>query len=130
RCAPPAISALAYDCFGRTGGADRRAEDCDAMTHVQQTTPKGVFADIAASLAHLAKATGARRRFVLGFCFGGRIAFLSSAEQKDLAGVVGFYGRLSKREGETWPVPAEEGRRMVGAVLGLCGGDGAVLPAM
>src|SRR5438445_1554600 len=130
RFASAGISALAFDYFGRTAGAERRAEDFDARTHVQQTTPKGVFADIAASLAHLAKATGARRRFVLGFCFGGRIAFLSSAEQKDLAGVVGFYGRLSKREGETWPVPAEEGRRMRAPVLGLFGGDDPGIPAM
>ena len=129
RFASAGISALAFDYFGRTAGAERRAEDFDARTHVQQTTPKGVFADITASLAHLAKATGARRRFVLGFCFGGRIAFLSSAEQKDLAGVVGFYGRLSKREGETWPVPAEEGRRMRGPVLGLFGGDDPGIPA-
>src|SRR2546430_2171046 len=76
RFASAGIDALAFDYFGRTAGAERRAEDFDARTHVQQTTPKGVFADITASLAHLAKATGARRRFVLGFCFGGRIACL------------------------------------------------------
>src|SRR5205807_8449467 len=92
------------------------------------TAPKTLFADIASSLAHLTKATGARRRFVLGFCFGSRVAFLSSAEQKDLAGVVGFYGRLSKREGETWPVPAEEAKRMRAPVLGLVGGADPGIP--
>src|SRR5437867_9173648 len=129
RFASAGISALAFDYFGRTAGAERRAEDFDARTHVQQTTPKGVFADIAASLAHLAKATGARRRFVLGFCFGGRIAFLSSAEQKDLAGVVGFYGRLGKRDNDPWPVPAEQASRMRAPVLGLFGGDDPSIPA-
>ncbi len=106
------IHAIAFDYFGRTAGTTSRADDFDYMPHVRQATPKGVFADIAASRAHLANETGSRRVFVLGFCFGGRIAFLSAAEEPGLAGVVGFYGRLSRREAETWPVPAEEARRM------------------
>ena len=129
RFASAGIHALAFDYFGRTAGAERRPEDFDYMPHVRQTAPKTLFADIAASLAHLAKETGARRRFVLGFCFGGRIAFLSSAEQPDLAGAVGFYGRLSKREGETWPVPAEEAKRMRAPILGLFGGNDPGIPA-
>src|SRR3989441_6630243 len=129
RFATAGIHALAFDYFGRTAGAERRPDDFDFMPHVRQTAPKTLFADIAASLAHLAKETGARRRFVLGFCFGGRIAFLSSAEQKEVAGVVGFYGRLSEREGETWPVPAAEARRMRAAVLGLFGGNDPGIPA-
>src|SRR2546430_6194750 len=71
----------------------------------------------------------ARRLFVLGFCFGGRIAFLSSAYVPGLAGVVGFYGRLGKRENETWPVPAEEAKGMRAPVLGLFGGDDPGIPA-
>jgi len=95
---------------------------------VRQTTPKIVFADIAASRAHLEKRTDARRVFVLGFCFGGRIAFLSSAEVPGLAGVVGFYGRLGKRENDPWPVPAETAPRMRAPVLGLFGGDDPGIP--
>jgi len=34
-----------------------------------------------------------------------------SAEAPGLAGVVGFYGRLGKRENDPWPVPAEQVRR-------------------
>jgi carboxymethylenebutenolidase len=129
RFATAGVHALAFDFFGRTAGTARRPDDFDFMPHVRQTTPQGVFADIAASRSHLEHETGARRTFVLGFCFGGRIAFLSSAEQPGLAGVVGFYGRLSKREGETWPVPAEEARRMRAPVLGLFGGDDPGIPA-
>ena len=128
RFAAAGVQAIAFDYFGRTAGTERRRDDVDVMPHVRQTTPKGVFADIAASLAHLEKQTGARRRFVLGFCFGGRVAFLSSAEQPGIAGVVGFYGRLSKREGETWPVPAEEANRMRAPVLGLVGGADPGIP--
>src|SRR5437667_414384 len=119
---------IAFDYFGRTAGMDRRADDFEYMPHVRQTTPKSVFADIAASRATLDTETRVRRVFVLGFCFGGRIAFLSSAELPGLAGVVGFYGRLGKRENEVWPVPAEQAARMRAPVLGLFGGDDASIP--
>src|SRR5256885_10056459 len=95
------VHAIAFDYFGRTAGTERRKDDFDFMPHVRQTTPQAVFADIAASRAHLEKQTGARRTFVLGFCFGGRVAVLASAEHQGIAGVVRVYGRLSKREGET-----------------------------
>lgn len=122
------ISAVAFDYFGRTAGTEQRTDDFEYMPHVRQTTPKSVSADIAASRAHLEKETKARRTFVVGFCFGGRIAFLSSAEQPGLAGVVGFYGRLGRRENDPWPVPAEEARRMRAPVLGLFGGDDPGIP--
>jgi carboxymethylenebutenolidase len=128
RFASAGVHAIAFDYFGRTAGNDRRGDEFEFMPHVRQTTPKGVFADIAASRTHLEKQTNARRTFVLGFCFGGRIAFLSSAEQTGLAGVVGFYGRLGKRENETWPVPAGEASRMRAPVLGLFGGDDPGIP--
>ena len=129
RFASAGVHAVAFDYFGRTAGTDRRADDFDYMPHVRQTTPKGVFADIGASRAHLEKETKTRRTFVLGFCFGGRIAFLSSAEVAGLAGVVGFYGRLGKRENDPWPVPAETAPRMRAPVLGLFGGDDPGIPA-
>lgn len=128
RFASAGVHAVAFDYFGRTAGIDRRKDDFDFMPHVRQTTPQGVFADIAASRAYLETETKARRTFVLGFCFGGRIAFLASAEQPGLAGVVGFYGRLGKRENETWPMPAEEAARMSAPVLGLFGGDDPGIP--
>jgi carboxymethylenebutenolidase len=129
RFASAGVHAIAFDYFGRTAGTDRRSDDFDYMPHVRQATPTTVFADIAASRATLEKETKARRTFVLGFCFGGRIAFLSSAEVPGLAGVVGFYGRLGKRENETWPVPAEQAPRMRAPVLGLFGGADASIPA-
>ena len=128
RFASAGVNAIAFDYFGRTAGTERRADAFDFMPHVRQTTPKGVFADIAASRAHLETETKTHRTFVLGFCFGGRIAFLSSAEQPGLAGVVGFYGRLGKRENDPWPVPAEESARMGAPLLGLFGGDDPGIP--
>jgi carboxymethylenebutenolidase len=128
RFAATGINAIALDYFGRTAGTARRADDFDAHPHLSQLTPKTVFADIAASRAHLENETRVRRTFVLGFCFGGRLAFLQSAEQSGLAGVVGFYGRLGKRESEVWPVPAEQAKRMSAPVLGLFGGGDPGIP--
>jgi carboxymethylenebutenolidase len=128
RFASAGVHAIAFDYFGRTAGTDRRTDDFDYMPHVRQTTPTMLFADIAASRATLENETKARRTFVLGFCFGGRIAFLSSAQQPGLAGVVGFYGRLGKRENETWPAPAEQAARMRAPVLGLFGGADPSIP--
>lgn len=128
RFASAGIHAIAFDYFGRTAGTEKRGDDFEYMPQVRQTTPEGVFADIAASRAQLETETKASRTFVLGFCFGGRIAFLAAAEQPGLAGVVGFYGRLSKRENETWPVPAEEAERIGAPVLGLFGGDDPGIP--
>jgi len=128
RFASAGIHAIAFDYFGRTAGTEKRGDDFEYMPHVRQTTPEGVFADISASRAQLETETKARRTFVLGFCFGGRIAFLAAADQPGLAGVVGFYGRLGRRENETWPVPAEEAERMGAAVLGLFGGDDPGIP--
>src|SRR2546430_8086237 len=129
RFASAGIHAIAFDYFGRTAGIERRADDFDYMPHVRQTTPKSIVADIAASRAKLETETRARRVFVLGFCFGGRIAFLSGAEQPGLAGVVGFYGRLGKRENEVWPVPAEQAGGTRAPLLGLFGGDDASIPS-
>ena len=128
RFASAGVHAIAFDYFGRTAGTERRADAFDFMPHVRQTTPQGVFADIVASRAHLETESKARRTFVLGFCFGGRIAFLAAAEQPGLAGVVGFYGRLGKRENDPWPVPAEEAARMGAPLLGLFGGDDPGIP--
>ena len=128
RFASAGVHAITFDYFGRTAGIERRTDDFEYMPHVRQTTPKAVFADIAASRSHLEKQTKARRTFVLGFCFGGRIAFLSSAEIPGLAGVVGFYGRLGKRENDPWPVPAEQAGRMRAPILGLFGGDDPGIP--
>ena len=129
RFASAGVHAIAFDYFGRTAGTARRTDDFEYTPHVRQATPKSVFADIAAARTHIERETGVRRAFVVGFCFGGRIAFLSAAEIPGLAGVVGFYGRLGKREAETWPVPAEQAKRMRAPVLGLFGGADPGIPA-
>src|SRR6185312_6901692 len=45
--------AVAFDYFGRTAGVEKRDDDFSYMEHVEQTTPEGVQADVAAAVEHL-----------------------------------------------------------------------------
>src|SRR3954452_20053589 len=71
RFAERGYTALAFDYFGRTAGAEKRGDDFEYMEHVQQTTEEGARADTAAAVAHL-RGLGCRSVFTVGFCFGGR----------------------------------------------------------
>jgi carboxymethylenebutenolidase len=102
RLAERGYAAVAFDYFGRTAGASRRADDFEYRPHVEQTTTATVQADVAACIAHL-REHGARTVFTVGFCFGGRQSWLAAADQNGLAGAVGFYGRpaeAAERAGE------------------------------
>ncbi len=125
RFAQAGVNAIAFDYFGRTAGVDPRDGDFDFRPHVAKTTSAGIQADIAAAAGHLRGGTETQRMFVVGFCMGGRAAFNASAEQDELAGVIGFYGRLNRREGEAGATPAENAPRMRAPVLGLFGGSDA-----
>jgi carboxymethylenebutenolidase len=128
RFAAAGVHAIAFDYFGRTAGTTRRADDFEFREHVAKLKPATIQADIASSIGHLRGATDARRIYVLGFCMGGRQAFFASAEHAELAGVVGFYGRLSTREGEEGTAPKDRAPRMRAAVLGLFGGADPGIP--
>jgi carboxymethylenebutenolidase len=92
RFAERGLGAVAIDYFGRTAGVESRDDDFEYMPHVQQTTPEGVQADVAAAVAHLREA-GYESIFTVGFCFGGRNSWLAATAGHGLAGAVGFYGR-------------------------------------
>ena len=91
RLAERGYAAVALDYFGRTAGAEKRSDDFEYMPHVEQTTPEGVMADARAASECLREA-GATSLFTVGFCFGGRNAWLASADVPGLTGAVGFYG--------------------------------------
>lgn len=128
RFADAGVDAIAFDYFGRSAGTDRRDDDFPWKDHVPLTRPASIQADVASATGHLRGATDARRIFVLGFCMGGRVAFNAAADQGELAGVVGFYGRLSTRPGEEGSAPADRATRMRAPVLGLFGGNDPGIP--
>jgi carboxymethylenebutenolidase len=118
--------AIAFDYFGRTAGVEKRDDDFDYMPQVQQTTPAGIQADVAAAVAYL-RSNGATSIFTVGFCFGGRNSWLAAAEDHGLAGAIGFYGQPGERNGV--PGPTAHAAEIKAPILALQAGDDANITA-
>jgi carboxymethylenebutenolidase len=97
RFAEAGLPALALDYFGRTAElppTGTREQDFDWQTHIPQTTPAGVDADVAAAIAYLRERTRPDLPVVtVGFCFGGSHSWRLAGGDLDVAACVGFYGR-------------------------------------
>jgi carboxymethylenebutenolidase len=105
RFAERGFAALAFDYFGRTAGISKRDDEFPYMEHVARTTPEGVQQDVRAAVEHL-RSAGCGVVIAVGFCFGGRNAWLAAAGGHGLAGVVGFYGRPGRfQDGSPGPTP-------------------------
>jgi carboxymethylenebutenolidase len=132
RCAENGIEAVAIDWFGRTAGLGRRADDFDYKTHVADLTWPGVSADIAVGVQHARTLTTDLARppqvFTIGFCFGGRAAFVSATLGLDLAGAIGLYGNPVGPGRASVPAPAEVATRVDCPILGLFGGADESIP--
>jgi carboxymethylenebutenolidase len=127
RFAERGYAAIVFDYFGRTAGAEKRGDDFEYMPHVEQTTPEGVQADVAACVAHL-RAAGCDAIFTVGFCFGGRNSWLAAASGHGLAGAVGFYGRPGEGRPSGTPGPIQRAAEMTAPILALQGGDDPGIP--
>jgi carboxymethylenebutenolidase len=93
---------------------------------VQQTTPEGVQADVAAAVAKL-REQGVASVFTVGFCFGGHHSWLAAAGGHELAGAIGFYGVPGERSGR--PGPIQRADEMKAPILALqAGADEHILP--
>jgi carboxymethylenebutenolidase len=126
RFAERGITAIAFDYFGRTAGAEKRGNDFEYRPHVEQTTPEGVQADVRAAVERM-RETGCRAVFTVGFCFGGRHAWLAATAGNGLAGAVGFYGRPGRgRDGS--PGPIQGAGELEAPILALMGGADAGIP--
>ncbi len=132
RFAEIGVEALAIDWFGRTTELDTPRDDTfEFWPHVEQTTWDGLAADIRAGAAALEPADGSPRRlFTVGFCFGGRLAFLSPTLGLGLAGAIGFYGRTVDAHDSGMPAPVDVAADIECPILGLFGGaDPGIPPA-
>jgi carboxymethylenebutenolidase len=120
RFAERGYAAVAFDFFGRSAGVEKRGDDFDYPPHVEQTTPEGVQADVAASVAWL-RGRGCASIFTVGFCFGGRHSWLAAAGGHRLSGAIGFYGRPGAgRDGS--PGPAQQAGSIEAPILALQAG--------
>ncbi|CAL9628403.1 MULTISPECIES: dienelactone hydrolase family protein [unclassified Streptomyces] len=102
RFAENGVRALVIDYYGRTAGAARRESDFPYTEHMAGLTPRQLYADLSAGIAHLRSEEGGAASAVLtvGFCIGGRLAVMAAAGRSDLAGVIGFY---------CWPADGPDG---------------------
>jgi carboxymethylenebutenolidase len=58
----------------------------------------------------------------VGFCFGGRNSFNQAARAHGLSGVIGFYGRVARRDASDTNAPVDLVAGFECPVLGLFGG--------
>lgn len=119
RFAERGISAIAFDYFGRTAGIAKRDASFPYTDHVSGTDPATIQLDVAAAVSWL-RDHGAESIYTVGFCFGGRNSWLSTAGGHDLAGAVGFYGSLTARG--NWPGPLDRAAELKGPILALQAG--------
>lgn len=135
RLAEQGMPALAIDYFGRTAGPgyrDRPAEFGELpnlMPHLGALTRDGLYADFDAALAHLRSLPGGRQRAVisLGFCMGGRFAFLTAHHRFTLSGAIGLYGFPDALNGA--PGPIQLAAELTAPILGLFAGADEGIPA-
>ncbi len=122
-------AALAIDYYGRTAGLEERGADFPVMEHLTRLTRPGLEADVAAAVGYLRSEAGGSCRsvFALGFCFGGRQAFLAATLGHGLAGVVGFYGFPGVIFGS--PGPTQRAADIASPVLAIWGGGDEGMPA-
>lgn len=135
RLAEQGLPALAIDYFGRSAGPDYRARPArfaelpSLMTHLRALTRDGLYADFDAGIAHLRapEGGGCRNVISLGFCMGGRFAFLTADHRFGLAGAIGLYGFPGELHGA--PGPIQLAAQLTAPILGMFGGADEGIPA-
>jgi carboxymethylenebutenolidase len=120
RFAERGYAALAFDYFGRTAGVEKRDDDFEYASHIEQTTDENVQADTRAAVEKL-RELGATSIFTVGFCFGGRASWISAASDHGLAGSIGFYGSPTRERGG--PSAVARAGEMECPILALQAGD-------
>jgi carboxymethylenebutenolidase len=130
RLAEAGVHAIAIDQYARTAGSGRRDADFDPSPHVMALQVEQIAADVAAAIDVLQSSEGgsAARVYAMGFCIGGRIAFLQAAAGHGLAGVVGFYGPPVGAHRSGLPAPIDQVGSFSASVLGLFGGADPGIP--
>lgn len=93
RFAAAGYFAVAPALFHRAGGGTAPYDDfSQVMPLFEGISDDGILVDVDATIAHLEGTGFDRTRIgIVGFCFGGRVTFLTAARRR-LGAAVGFYG--------------------------------------
>jgi len=130
-------AAALVDFFGRQGDLPQEIRNPErtgrtpealslAQKRAQQLTDGRFLADMQTAVDDL-QARGAQRVACWGFCMGGRLAYISAAKVRNLAGVVAYYGFLQGESGRLSPLDVAGDIRI--PVLGIFGGADPGIPA-
>jgi carboxymethylenebutenolidase len=123
--------ALAPELYFRFGDPSK-APDFEALRtdFVNKIPDSVVMSDLDATVGWAASHGGDHSRLgIVGFCWGGRIAWLYAAHQPELKAAVAWYGRLAGFSTPTNPRhPLDVSDSLLAPVLGLYGGADAAIP--
>jgi carboxymethylenebutenolidase len=124
--------AIAPEMFARQGDVSKMSDIGAILSEVVSKVPDAqVMSDLDAAVA-FAKAQGAdaSRVGLVGFCWGGRTAWLYARHNPKLKAAVAYYGLLEGMKGPIKPYdPIEIGEQLTVPVLGLySGADAFVKP--
>jgi carboxymethylenebutenolidase len=130
-------AAVLIDFFGRQGdlpesmrAPERTGTKPEAMARAvqraQQLSDDRFLADMQTAVDDL-QARGASQVACWGFCMGGRLAYVSAARVRGLAGVVAYYGHLHAEPGRLSPLQLAREIRI--PLLGIFGGADPGIPA-
>ncbi|MCI0527957.1 MAG: dienelactone hydrolase family protein, partial [Nitrospira sp.] len=134
RVAREGYAALAIDYYHRTApGMELGYTNPDiekGFSHAQQTTTEGLMADIQAAISYLRSRRDVRgdRIGCMGFCFGGRVAYLT-ATATDMKATASFYGGgIAAKSPGGGSSAVDSTRNIQGAMLCLFGIQDSMIP--
>lgn len=104
----------------------RHAEthDLGPLDRMKLLRDEEVIVDFQAASAFLAKESDPERQLAVGFCMGGRLAYLWAAESPNLKGAAIFYGgNIMVQWGDVEPAPLAKTQRIQCPIIGFFGNE-------
>ncbi len=122
--------AIATELFGRQGDVSKLSDFAEIRKIISQVPDAQVYADLDATAAWAAKNNGDGDRMgITGFCWGGRIVWLYSANNPKIKAGVAWYGRLVGDASDLTPKhPIDLASSLKTPILGLYGGADSGIP--
>lgn len=123
RAADAGYRAVAPDFFHRSGGGTAAYDDFGTvMAKFAGITDDGILVDVDAAIAHLHAAGFTDNQIAItGFCFGGRVTFLTAARRKLGAAATFYGGGIVNAGGLPFPSLLDDAKTLQTPWLGLFG---------